>query len=76
MINVYDVNKPKNYNLKHKKQDFIIEYYDIFSNKQCQEIIDYILDLEKNSLLIDENKNTNMNVIHHTLILLTIIHIQ
>ena len=29
-------------------------------------IINYILDLEKNSLLIDENKNTNMNINHHT----------
>ena len=66
MINVYNVDKPKNYNLKHKKKDFIIEYFDIFSNKQCQEIINYILNLEKNSLLIDEDKYTSMNIKHHT----------
>ena len=66
MINVYQINKKNNYNLKHKKEDFIIEYFNVFSSKQCQEIINYILDLEKNSLLIDENKKTNINVIHHT----------
>ena len=66
MINVYQINKKNNYDLKHKKEDFIIEYFNVFSSKQCQEIINYILDLEKNSLLIDENKKTNINVIHHT----------
>jgi len=66
LINVYQINKKNNYNLKHKKEDFIIEYFNVFSSKQCQEIINYILDLEKNSLLIDENKKTNINVIHHT----------
>ena len=66
MINIYEINKTKTYNLKHKKEDFIIEYFNVFSSKQCQEIINYILDLEKNSLLIDENKKTNINVIHHT----------
>lgn len=66
MINVYNVEKPKNYNLKHKKEDFIIEYFDIFSKNQCQEIIEYIHDLDKNNLLIDESTNPNINVIHHT----------
>ena len=56
MINIYEINKTKTYNLKHKKEDFIIEYFDVFSEKQCQEIINYILNLEKNSLLYTSNK--------------------
>jgi len=65
-MNTYEINKTSNYNFQTNKSNFIIEYFNIFSKNQCQQIINYICDLEKNSLLIDESKATNMNVIHHT----------
>ena len=66
MINTYQIDKPRSWNLEYKQSDFIVEYLNIFTNKQCQKIINYITELENNSLLIDESKNTEMNIRHHT----------